>query len=174
MERTSKHPRLLAAKALVALLVAAFAATVPASVGAVPYANDILLRVVNNSDTPVSMSYCPGGHVSMAYKVGTRTDPCDRVTETSTLEGNGGVRQSKAGVNPFGVIMRVKGRTVYMYASNPPIGKPFFEIDGEKVPMVAGQLTTKHAKGTTVRFHREGDRDSKKIMTIEITGIPKV
>lgn len=173
METTSKRPRLQGVKTLVALLVAAFVMTVPASVGAVPYANDILLRVVNSSDTAVTMSYCPGGHVSMAYKVGSRTDPCDRVTETARLEPNGGVRQSGAGVNPFGVIMRVKGITVYMYASNPAIGKPFFEVDGQKVSMVEGQLTTVHSKGTTIRLHRRGDSDSKKIMIIEIMSIPK-
>ncbi len=174
MNRSSKHPRWQQPRVLIALLAATFAATVPESVKAVPYANDILLRVVNNSDTAVTMSYCPGGHVSMAYKMGSRHDPCDRVTETSVLDAHGGVRQSKAGVNPFGVIMRVKKLTVYLYASNPPIGKPFFEIDRKKVTMVEGELATRSVSGATIRFHREGDQGGNKIMTIEIMSIPKM
>ncbi len=62
-------------------------------------------------------------------------------------------------------------RTLYFWVRNPTIGKPFFEINGQQVKMVEGELQTRHVGVYGVRFHREGDSNAYKEMTIEILSV---
>lgn len=169
MGRSSKHVRLQGRKIFLALLAAALvlmAVSAPVNAVKLDRGVKIAIRMVNNSKTRISAAYCPLGHVSIQYKFGTRHDPCNQVTYTHRLNG-GGDRYTYT-ANPVGIVVTGNHKTLYFYARNPAIGKPFFEINGQKVSMVEGELATRHAVGATVRFHREGDRDGHKQMTIEI------
>ena len=184
MEGISRYLRLRTAMVGAALLAAALAAmTVSEPANALVYANDISIRVVNNSQTPISAAFCPNGHVSWDYRLGIRKgDPCNVTPFVTTIAGNGGRypvgpwpnNPHPYTANPLGVVVRGNGKTLYFYASNPQIGLPFFEANGAKVELVQGELQTRHPDGATVRFHREGDikgglnAPTNKVMTIEI------
>ncbi len=144
----------------------------------------IAMRTVNNSSHSVTASYCPIGHVTPTNRYNRFNTnfpyPCNfvlpqpaiahvgqhPVAYTHHLAGGGG-RFTYAS-NPFGETISNSHKTLAFYAHNPTIGLPYIEFNGEKVHMVQGELVTRHAIGATVRFHREGDRDGHKQMTIEI------
>lgn len=168
MKSFLKRLRWQGPRVLGAFVAVAFAVSVPASGKAVPYASDMLLRVINKSDTTVTMSFCTGVKTSMAYRVGRVADPCSYVTETSVLTKHGGVWKSSGGVNPVGAIMKV-AQPIYFFVSNPPIGKPFFDVNGQHFTLAPGGV--KYAtlvSGSNFKFSRDADSDGKKIMTLEI------
>jgi hypothetical protein len=69
----------------------------------------------------------------------------------------------------MGIVVRATHhRTLYFYPYNPSVGKPFVEVNGHRYSMVEGELRVVHVAGTTVAFHRHGDRDNHKIMIIQI------
>lgn len=155
---------------LAALLLAAFAVmALPSSADARVYAKDINLQVTNNGKKPVHFAFCPNGHVNVAYQVHRVSNPCNVTPYSTTLQPGQSVKNYTA--NPVGVVMTYNGQVAYFYASNPLIGKPFFEVNGNKVPMVEGELQTRHPLGMTIRLHRGGDTD-KKNMIIEVVTAP--
>lgn len=162
-------PKLLVTVLLAAALSAFVVAPGQASLSE---GSRIHIRMVNNSKTYITAEYCPKGHVSIHYKFGTHHNPCSVITETRHLYGSGDRNTYTS--NPVGIIIKGNHKTLYLYARNPSVGRPFFELNGQHVTLYEGQLETRHALGATIRFHREGDisgglfNESFKNMTIEI------
>jgi len=154
-------------------LVAALMATmvIAAPVGANPYTrgNDFDLSIVNDSPTTVSARVCLNGHVSAGYQFGTTHDPCDVTPLVQPhLFGNGG-RWNSLEANPIGIIVRAPHhKTLYFYAYNPSIGKPFIEVNGHRYALVEGELKVVPVDGALVAFHRHGDRDGHKVFLVQI------
>jgi hypothetical protein len=200
MEGLSKYLRLRTATAVAASLAAAgVVMAMSASANAVVYANDIAIRVVNNSPHhTASFRFCATGHVNINYEFGQVADPCT-VTPfiVPYVDANGGRYpatwpSADYTGNPIGVIVQLNGGPkLFFYAKNPTIGQPFFQAAEGSVScsfqypcfhtrynMSAGELRTVRVGNTYVRFHREGDwRDGSflngvtyKRMTIEICG----
>jgi hypothetical protein len=201
VDGTSRYLRLHTIRMLVALCAAALVAmVVSASASAVYQANDITIRVVNNSPHhTASFRFCATGHVNINYEFGQVADPC-LVTPfiVPYVDANGGrypstwISATYTG-NPIGVIVQLNGGPkLFFYAKNPTIGEPFFQV-GEgtetcsfsfpcirtRYNMSAGELKTVRVGTTYIRFHREGDWNSTgsflngtvyKPMTIEICG----
>ena len=172
MQSPTKHRPSRSLKVLAAVVATTLVSVVvPASVTANwTEGKNVSLRVVNNtSNHTISAAYCPRGHVSTSYKFGSREDPCNRITETHHIGRNGGRFTYTS--NPFGVIIRGNGKTLYFYIRNPSVGKPFIEFNGDKVSLVEGEIQTRHHGGTTIRLHREGDHSDLKHMTIEVVSL---
>jgi hypothetical protein len=199
MEAISTYLRLRTATAGAALFVAtATLMVMSASAGAVYQANDITIRVVNNSPHhTASFRFCATGHVNINYDLGTVADPCNRTPFiVPYVDANGGGYPAKwisatyTG-NPIGVIVQLNGGPkLFFEAKNPTFGEPFFRVGQASAScsysdpchtryhMSAGQLRTVRVGDTYIRFHREGDwRDGSflngvtyKPMTIEICG----
>lgn len=168
MENMLKGLRMHGPKALMALLVAAFAFVPAPGQSQRAFAKDIRLEVVNNTKATVSVQLCRMGDVSMAYQWGVKKNPCSATSQSASLNGGGGRVYFQA--NPIGVVVTGNGKTAYFYVSNPAVGKPYFEGNGDKVGMVEGELQTRHPSGMTIRYHRGGDTQTK-IMLLEIVGI---
>lgn len=150
--------------ALMAMMIATPAGADPSYIRGV----DIDMSVYNDSPTPISAAFCPNGHVSIHYQFGTAQDPCNVTPYVHHLGANG-ARYNGYRANPMGIVVRATHhRTLYFYAFNPSVGKPFVEVNGHKYTMVEGELRVVHVAGATVAFHRHGDRDRHKIMIIQI------
>ena len=130
---------------------------------------DIELTIPNHSPTAVSASYCPRGHVNINYQSGVVSDPCNIITEVHHIAASGG-SYGPYTANPTGVVVRAPNhRTLYLYTRNPYIGAVFFEVNGQKVDMVEGQVTMlATAGGGLVQLERPGDQNGHKIMVIKI------
>jgi hypothetical protein len=155
---------------IVALFAALMAMVIAAPTGATVWTRgvDIDMSVYNDSPTPVSAAFCPNGHVSLHYQFGTTHDPCDVTPYVHHLGANG-ARYNHYRANPVGVIVRAPHhRTLYFYAYNPSVGKPFIEVNGHRYALVEGELKEVPVDGAIVAFHRHGDRDGYKIMIIQI------
>ena len=199
MEGSSKCLRLQTVRLLGALFAAVLVSmAASASAGAVVYAKDIAIRVVNNSPYTASFRFCATGHVNISYEFGQVADPCLRTPFiVPYVDANGGRYPSTwpsddyTG-NPLAVIVQLNGGPkLFFYAKNPTLNQPFFQASEASVScsaahpcfhhryhMSEGELRTVHVGGIYVRFHREGDwRNGSflhgityKLMTIEICG----
>ena len=129
----------------------------------------IELKIHNNSPTAVSAAYCPNGHVNINYQSGLVADPCNITPYVTNIAANGG-SYGPYTANPTGVVVRAPNhRTLYLYTRNPYIGAVFFEVNGQKVNMVEGQVTRlATAGGGLVQLERPGDQNGHKIMVINI------
>ncbi|MBS1895093.1 MAG: hypothetical protein JST59_27655 [Actinobacteria bacterium] len=155
----------------VALVAALMAMVIAAPVGANPYTrgNDFELSIVNDSTTNVSAAACLNGHVSLHYQFGTTADPCDVTPLVQPHLWAGGTRWNNLTANPIGIIVRAPHhKTLYFYAYNPSIGKPFVEVNGHRYALVEGELKEVPVDGAIVAFHRHGDRDGHKVFLIQI------
>jgi hypothetical protein len=161
---------------IVAVVVALMAIVIAAPAGANNYTrgNDFDLSVTNDSATAVTASVCLNGHVSFHYQFGTTHDPC-LVTPIvhPYLEGHGGHWKGLK-ANPMGIIVRAPGhKTLYFYAYNPSVGKPFLEVNGHRYALVEGEVKVIPVDGSLVAFHRGGDRDGHKVILVQIKQIAK-
>jgi hypothetical protein len=129
---------------------------------------DIELKTHNTSLTAVSAAFCTNGHVNIDYQSGLVADPCN-VTPYVTHIAPGMVSGSYTG-NPTGVVVRAPNhRTLYLYTRNSYIGGVFSEVNGQKVHMVEGEVTTlATAGGGIVKLERLGDQNGHKIVVINI------
>jgi hypothetical protein len=155
---------------IASLVVALMAAMVVGSAGANLYTrgNDFDLSIVNDSSTPVTAAFCPNGHVSMHYQFGTTHDPCNVTPYVRHLSPRG-ERYDGYKANPIGIVVRAPGhRTLYFYAYNPSIGKPFMEVNGHRYALVEGEVKEIPVDGSIVAFHRGGDRDGHKVFLVQI------
>ena len=198
--RSSRYSRLQTINVLVALCASALVAmVVSAPAGAVVYAKKIALRVVNNSPYTASFRFCATGHVNISYEFGQVADPCLRTPFiVPYVDANGGRYPSTwpsddyTG-NPVAVIVQLNGGgpKLFLYAKNPTLNQPFFQVSEGSVScsaahpcfhhryhMSQGELRTVQVGGIYVRFHREGDWTvgdfpnsiSYKLLTMEICG----
>jgi len=155
---------------IVALVAALMAMMIATPTGATVYTRgvDIDMSVYNDSPTPVSAAFCPNGHVSIHYQFGTTHDPCNVTPYVHHLGANG-ARYNGYRANPMGIIVRAPHhKTLYFYAYNPSVGKPFVEVNGHRYALVEGELKEVPVDGAIVAFHRHGDRDGHKVMIIQI------
>ena len=167
-----KVVRLRGVKALIALSAALLLGTAVASPvrANLTEGNEINISVWNNSSHSMTAAFCPRGHVSISYKFGTRSDPCN-ITPYIHHFGRTPAQYTYGEVNPVGVVVRGNGKVLYFYARNPSIGRPFFEVNGQKITFVEGELKTVHVAGAVVKLHRRGDVHGVKQMIIEIAGL---
>jgi hypothetical protein len=169
MKGSSEHSRPHGLKGSAALIAAALMLALPASAGATTGV-DIAMRTVNNSSATISLGYCP---VITSYNFTADPNPCGRLHYQRYLSAHGDRYTFTA--NPFGgIIKQAHHHTLYFYARNPSVGRPFFEVNGHSYSMYAGQIRTVHVAGATVELHREGDRDGHKQMTINLIRMGRV
>jgi hypothetical protein len=153
---------------VIAALMAAMVIAAPTSATIYTRGVDIDMSVYNDSPTSVSAAFCPNGHVSLHYQFGTTHDPCDVTTYVHHLHA-GGARYNGYRANPLGVIVRAPHhKTLYFYAYNPSVGKPFVEVNGHRYALVEGELKVVPVDGALVAFHRHGDRENHKVIIIQI------
>jgi hypothetical protein len=155
---------------IVSLFVVLAAAMIATPVSATVYTRgvDIDMSVYNDSPTAITAAFCPNGHVSLHYQFGTTHDPCD-VTPYVHHLGPNGPRYNGYRANPMGIIVRAPHhKTLYFYAYNPSVGKPFVEVNGHRYALVEGELKEVPVDGSIVAFHRHGDRDGHKVFIIQI------
>ena len=189
MEGISKYLRLRTATVVAALAAAtAVALAMAGSANALVGANDITIRVIDNTQHSISAAFCPNGHaINAEYGLGLRADPCNYTPFTVPYIAANGGRYPEGSwpsttytANPLGVIVRFRlladRKPLYFYAKNPIIGAPYFEYSyggdaRRSVTMgVQGEILDRVVGPTVVRFHRGGDHNGYKVMTIELCG----
>lgn len=160
----------------VAIVAALMAMVIAAPAGANNYTrgNDFDMSITNDSATPISAAYCPNGHVSIHYQFGTAADPCNVTPIVNHYINANGGRWNGLKANPMGFVVRAPGhKTLYFYAYNPSVGKPFLEVNGHRYALVEGELKVVPVDGALVAFHRHGDRDGHKVFIIQIKQMAK-
>jgi hypothetical protein len=159
---------------IVAVLAALMVLVIAASAGANNYTrgNDFDTSITNDSATPISAAYCPNGHVSISYQFGTRADPCNVTPIVNHYIGPHGGQWKGLKANPQGFVVRAAGhKTLYFYAYNPSVGKPFLEVNGHRYALVEGEVKEIPVDGSVVAFHRGGDVNGHKVILIQIKRI---
>jgi hypothetical protein len=155
--------------ALVAALMASMVIAAPLGANIVTRGNDFDMSITNDSSTYVSAAYCPNGHVSTHYQFGTAADPCNVTPIVNHHIAAHGGRWNGLKANPMGFVVRAPHhKTLYFYAYNPSIGKPFIEVNGHRYALVEGELKEVPVDGSIVAFHRHGDREGHKVFIIQI------
>lgn len=153
---------------LVFALLATMLIASPTSATVYTRGNDFDMSITNDSSTPITAAYCPNGHVSIHYQFGTTHDPCN-VTPYVRHIGANGDRYNGYRANPVGIVVRAPHhKTLYFYAYNPSVGKPFVEVNGHRYALVEGELKVVPVDGALVAFHRHGDREGHKVFIIQI------